>query len=81
MKQQPKININLKESTPVTSSSGKHVFSEGVILRKVSRFLAGTDEDAIIPIPVFYDVTTGEVLIETLPKDLQQEYEDEQSSQ
>ena len=46
------------------------------ILRKVSKFIAGTSEDAIMPIPVFYDVKTGKVLVEMLPKELREEYAD-----
>jgi hypothetical protein len=72
---QMKINIDLSNTQPVVSSTGNHVFAEGVILRKVSKFVAGTDEDAVMPIPCFYDVKTGEVLLDTLPKDLKAEYE------
>lgn len=76
-KQQQEINVNIdiKNTTPVTSSSGGKVFAEGVILRKVSKFVAGTSEDAIMPIPVFYDVVSGEVVIEMLPKELREEFE------
>lgn len=70
-----KINITLKNTQPVVSADGNQIFAEGVILRKVSRFVAGTEEDAIMPIPVFYDIQTGKVLVETLPKDLREEYE------
>lgn len=73
-----KINIDLKNTRPVESPEGNQVFAEGVILRKISRFVAGTDEDAIMPIPVFYDVQTGKVLVDTLPKDLRAEFADEQ---
>ena len=45
-----------------------------VILRKVSKFLTGSTEDAIMPIPCFYDVVTGKVLVELLPKELREEY-------
>lgn len=69
-----KLNIDIKNTQPVTSPEGNHVFSEGVILRKVSRFVAGTTDDAIIPIPVFYDVKTGAILVELLPKELREEY-------
>ena len=61
------VNIDIKSSQPITSP-------EGVILRKVSKFVAGTAEDAIIPIPVMYDVKTGNVLVELLPKELRDEY-------
>lgn len=76
MAQQPNFNLNidLKNTQPVTSSTGGKVFAEGVILRKISKFVAGTSEDAIMPIPVFYDVSTGEVVKEMLPKDLRDEF-------
>ena len=68
------VNIDIKSSQPITSPEGNHIFAEGVILRKVSKFVAGTAEDAIIPIPVMYDVSTGKVLVELLPKDIRDEY-------
>ena len=72
--QNPNVNVDIKSTTPITSPEGNHVFAEGVILRKVSKFIAGTTEDAIMPIPVFYDVVTGKVLIELLPKEVKEEY-------
>ena len=77
-KQDLKINIDLKNTQPIFSPEGNQVFAEGVILRKISRFVAGTDEDAVMPIPVFYDVQTGKVLVDTLPKDLREEFSNEQ---
>ena len=68
-------NANL--SPPITSPEGNQVFSEGVILRKVSKFVTGTSEDGVIPVPVFYDVVTGKVLVELLPKELRAEFEDD----
>ena len=56
--QQPQ--IDLSKTTPVNPSNGK-VWSQGVILRKVSKFVTGTSEDGLIPIPVFYDNETGEI--------------------
>ena len=73
-KQDLKINIDLANTQPVLSPEGNQVFAEGVILRKISRFVAGTDEDAVMPIPVFYDIQTGKVLVDTLPKDLRTEF-------
>jgi hypothetical protein len=70
-------NIDIKNTTAITSPDGNQVFSEGVILRKVSRFVTGTSEDGVIPIPVFYDVVTGKVLVELLPKELRAEFEDD----
>jgi hypothetical protein len=59
---------------PLSSPDGNHIFAEGMILRKVSKFVAGTPEDAIIPIPVVYDIKTGKILAEMLPKELREEY-------
>ena len=76
-KPQMNVNIDIKNTRPITSPEGNQVFAEGVILRKVSRFVAGTQEDGVIPIPCFYDVATGKVLVELLPKDLRAEFEDD----
>lgn len=76
-KQQLNINIDIKNTQPVVSEDGNQVFAEGVILRKVSRFVTGTQEDGIIPVPCFYDVATGKVLTELLPKDLQEMFKDD----
>ena len=77
-KEDLKLNIDLKNTQPILSPEGNQVFAEGVILRKISRFVAGTDEDAVMPSPVFYDIQTGKVLVDTLPKDLRAEFSDEQ---
>jgi len=74
--QQMNLNIDIKNTRPITSSEGNQVFAEGVILRKVSRFVTGTSEDGVIPIPVFYDIKTGKVLVELLPKELRAEFEE-----
>ena len=73
-KQPLNVNVDFKQTQPITSPDGNHVFAEGMILRKVSKFVAGTSEDAIVPIPVMYDVKTGKVLVELLPKELRDEY-------
>ena len=74
-KPQMNVNIDIKNTTPITSPDGNQVFQEGVILRKVSKFLTGSTEDAIMPIPCFYDVKTGKVLVEMLPKEVREEYD------
>jgi hypothetical protein len=79
MSKQPQLNTNIdiKSTTAIKSPDGNQVFAEGVILRKVSRFITGTSEDGIIPVPVFYDIKTGKVLVELLPKELRAEFEDD----
>ena len=72
--QQMNINIDLSKTTSVETLTGKKVWSQGIIIRKVSKFVVGAEEDALVPIPVFYDAETGEILTETLPKELREEY-------
>ena len=69
------MNIDLKNTESVEHKNGK-VWAQGFIIRKVSKFVAGTAEDAYMPIPVFYDPTTGEVLQGTLPPELRDEAAD-----
>lgn len=76
MQDQMKMQVDITQSTPIKSENGNQVFQEAVILRKISKFLTGTSEDAVIPIPVFVDVKTGKILIEMLPKELRAEYEE-----
>ena len=70
--QQMNMNIDLKNTQSVEHKNGK-VWAQGFIIRKISKFVAGTPEDALMPIPVFYDPATGEILQETLPKELRDE--------
>jgi len=76
MQEQMKMQVDITQSTPIKSENGNQVFQEAVILRKISKFLTGTSEDAVVPIPVFVDVKTGKILIEMLPKELRAEYEE-----
>ena len=73
--QQPQIDLN--NTTSVTNTEGGILFQQGVILRKVSKFVTGTSEDALIPIPVFYDPATGKVVMESVPADLRDELKDQ----
>ena len=76
MEQQPQLNIDLNNTTAVTGDDGGQVFGQGVILRKVSKFVSGTGEDALLPIPVFYDLETKKVLADSIPKELREELKD-----
>ena len=73
--QQPQ--IDLKNTTGIKNSSDGSVFSQGVILRKVSKFVTGTNEDALMPIPVFFDPATNKILTDSVPRDLREELADE----
>ena len=72
--EQPQMNLDLSKTTSINTPSGGKIWQQGMILRKVSKFVTGTTEDAIIPIPVFYDPETNEILEDTLPKELREEY-------
>jgi hypothetical protein len=73
--QQP--NIDLKSTEGITNADGGSIFKSGVILRRISKFVAGTDNDAIMPIPVFYDPTNNKILGEGLPPELREELKDQ----
>ena len=72
--QQPQMNLDLSKTTAIDTPSGGKIWQQGVILRKISKFITGTSEDAVIPIPVFYDPETNEILGDTLPRELREEY-------
>jgi hypothetical protein len=73
---QMNLNIDLKNTTVVETKEGNVVFQQGVILRRVSKFVVGADEDVVIPIPVFYDPISGKLLKDTVPAELRKDYED-----
>ena len=72
MDQQMNLNIDFKNTESVEHKNGK-VWAQGFIIRKISKFVVGGAEDAYMPIPVFYDPASGEILQETLPKELRDE--------
>ena len=73
--QKLQMNVDIKQSTPITDADGNQVFYEATVLRKMSKFLIGTTEDAVIPIPVFVN-KEGKILTDLLPRDLREEYEE-----
>ena len=73
-KSQLQPHLDLKLTTAMPNEDGSHVFGEGVIFRKVSKFVIQSTEDGVVPIPVFYDPKTGKIMLETLPKELREEY-------
>ena len=69
MAKQPQMNIDLNNTESVEHKNVK-IWTQGFLIRKISKFVAGTDEDAMMPIPIFYDSVSGEILQATLPKEL-----------
>jgi hypothetical protein len=76
MEKQQNLNITLDKTTAVTCECENETFIEGVLLRKASRFVTGTSQDALIPIPTFICAKCGEVLEETLPTQLKNKNND-----
>jgi uncharacterized Zn finger protein len=74
MSKQQEINMNvaLKDTTPIVCEECQgEVFQEGVLLRRVSRFMTGTSQDALMPIPVFACSGCGHVNEDFMPKEKQ----------
>ena len=74
--QQMNLNIDLKASKGIEAEDGNVIFQQGMILRSISKFITGSDEDSILPIPIFYDPISGKILEGTIPKELREEYKD-----
>ena len=76
MENKPLMNIDLKNTTSIEGFDGGILFGQAVILRKVSKFVVGGSEDALLPIPVFYDLETRKILVDSIPKELREEYKE-----
>ena len=74
--QQQGMNIDFKNTTSVKGFDDGLLFGQAFVLRKVSKFVAGTDEDAMLPIPVFYDLSSKKLIAESIPKEIRDEYKD-----
>ena len=69
--EQLKLNISLDKTEEIICEQCNHnVFQEGLMLRKASKFLTGTPQDALIPLPVFSCAKCGWVNEEFLPEPL-----------
>ena len=76
MQKQPEMNIDFSTTTAVEGFDGGQLFGQAFILRKVSKFVIGASEDALIPIPVFYDLESRKIIKDSLPPELRDEYSD-----
>jgi hypothetical protein len=72
--QQQQPQIDLSKTTAIDTPSGGKIWQQGVVIRKISKFVVGAQEDAIVPIPVFFDPETNKILQDTLPPELREEY-------
>ena len=73
---QPQLNIDFKNTTPVEGFDGGQLFGQAFVIRKVSKFVTGGTEDALLPIPVFYDMETKKIILESIPTELRDEYKE-----
>ena len=65
------MNITLDKTTAVECEKcGGQTFKDVVMLRKASRFVTGTPQDALIPIQVFACTSCSHVNDEFLPSQL-----------
>ena len=69
--------VKLEDTTGFSTPEGNKIFQQGVLLRSVSKFVAGTDEDAVMPIPVFFCPDTKKIVGLTLPPEIRDEYKDD----
>ena len=66
---QPKLDLSV--STPVVCiQCGYDVFIAGTKMRKLSKILAGTDQDVIVPFEIMVCGECGSVLEELLPQQI-----------
>ena len=74
--QQMKLNISLDKTLAIICENcGNQTFQEGLLIRKASKFLTGTSQDAIVPIPTFCCTKCGHVNEEFLPSELKSKIE------
>ena len=69
--------VKLEDTTAFVSPEGNKIFQQGVLIRSVSKFVAGTDEDAVMPIPIFFCPDTKKIVGLTLPPEIRDEYKDD----
>ena len=78
MNQQQK-QIDLSKTTPWTCDEcGHNVFSAGLLLRKVSKFLSEDGRDGLMPVQTFYCVKCGHVNNDFYPPEIAIKSNDEQ---
>jgi hypothetical protein len=74
--EKPQLNIDFTNTTPIEGHNGGKLFGQAVLIRRVSKFLVGAEEDMLIPVPVFYDLDSKKILPDSLPKEIRDDYKD-----
>lgn len=58
----PQLNVNLSEMPYLECEEcGSHIFEEKLMIKKVSKFMTGGDQDSIVPLPVIACAKCGHV--------------------
>ena len=81
--QNPLANVRFDQTTGVICEKcGSNIFTEGLYLRKVSKFLvaASSDKDQVIPVPTFYCVKCQHVNKEFSPLGMEEETEEDKNN-
>jgi len=69
--EQPNVNVKLTDSTAIRCEKCDcEAFVEGMLLRKVPKLIAGTPQDALVPLPTFACSQCGHVNKAFYPKGL-----------
>lgn len=69
--QPPRPKIDISTSKPVKCGEcGYDVFLPAVKMRKISKLIAGTDQDVLLPLDTYVCGNCGEVLQELVPTEI-----------
>ena len=72
--QQPKIDLSQAKDMNCPKCNNPY-FIQAVMVKKISRFVTGTTNDAVLPIDVFLCGNCGQVMEELLPKEFRKNSE------
>ena len=67
--QGPRVNIT-QTAGCICGKCNHNTFTEQMLLRKVSKFVAGSPDDLYIPVPIFVCAKCGEIYTKALPVEL-----------
>jgi len=75
--EQMQLNVPLEKTVTITNEEGEPIIlAEAMVLRKANKFLVGTTQDALIPIPIFYDIKTNKIALDMLPPEIRDEFKE-----
>lgn len=73
MKEEMSMQVDISKSLPIICEKCENnIFIQGVLLRKISKFITFTQKDALMPIPIFSCSKCGHVNLEFIPIELRE---------